>query len=99
MSEWKNPSFGGSSNNRGEWKPPQVKEDDSIEQVAMGIALAIRALFGFIVIISVNALFVYAITRLLGNDIEYRNAIFVGCLVFLWRSYDISTFRKFGKDS
>lgn len=100
MSDWKNPTYS-SSTGRTEWKPPRVEEPDDQDPPmwAMKTVFIFRALFGFVLISSINAFFVYSVAHLLGSDIEYRKAVIVGALLLVWRAYDMAVFKKLNKGS
>lgn len=98
MSDWKNPSFPSDRSGRKvEWKAPAV-EDATSASVAMGIGIIIKALVGFLVIASINALAIMCVSLILDFDIAYRNALSVGALYVLWRAYDTAVFSRLMKD-
>jgi hypothetical protein len=99
MSDWKNPSFPSdrSSGRKVEWKAPVV-EDNTTASVAMGIGIIIKALIGFLLISSVNALALMLVSLILDFDLTYRNALSVGALYVFWRAYDTFTFGRLLKD-
>jgi hypothetical protein len=97
MSEWKNPSFPSDSKGRKvEWKAPIV--EDSTASVAMGMGIIIKALIGFLIISSINALALMCVSLILDFDLAYRNALAIGALYVLWRAYDKVTFSRLLKD-
>jgi hypothetical protein len=98
MSEWKNPSFPSDRSGRKvEWKAPAV-EDNTTASIAMGIGMIIKALVGFLLISSINALAIMCVSLILDFDIAYRNALAVGALYVFWRAYDTVTFGRILKD-
>ena len=94
--DWKNPNnFPSGLSNEKKWKAPQVKEkDDDISNAIQGIALNVRGIFGFIVMCSINAVLVFALTQLLGVEVEYINCVLISGVYILWRTYDSVVFRK-----
>ena len=97
MSEWKNPSFPSDRSGRKvEWKAPAV--EDSTASVAMGLGIIIKALIGFLVISSINALALMCVSLILDFDLAYRNALAIGALYVLWRAFDKVTFSRLLKD-
>lgn len=92
MSDWKNPSWGSRAN--GEWKPPMT-QDDNVENIAMTISLVFRAIIGFLLVSTINALAFMAVAHLLNFSLSYRNALAVGAIYVCWRAYDTVMFTKF----
>ena len=88
MSDWKNPNF--RNNDWNNWNIPEVSE--SKESVDIGLVL--RGLAGFVVVVSLNALALFAFLYVLGYSVEYRDAVLASLIFVLWRVYDIVLFRK-----
>lgn len=97
MSDWKNPSFPSANSSKVEWNTPFV-DDEKTASVAMGIGIIVKALIGFLVIASINALAIMCVSLILDFDIAYRNALSVGALYVLWRAYDTAVFSRLMKD-
>lgn len=87
MSDWKNPNF---RNQDFGWNIPDVKEGKE----KADISLAIRGVFGFIVLVSVNAFALFAFLNILGFSVSYRNSMFASVVLVFWRLYDIVVFKK-----
>jgi hypothetical protein len=97
MSEWKNPSFpSDSKGQKVEWRAPAV--EDSAASAVMGLGIIIKALFGFLIISSINAVALMCVSLILDFDLAYRNALSIGALYVLWRAYDKVTFSRLLKD-
>jgi hypothetical protein len=98
MSDWKNPSFPSERSGRKvEWKAPAVEEVNTPPPMA-GVAIIVKALLGFLVIASVNAVALMLVSLILGIDLEYRRAVAIGGLYILWRAYDNTVFSRLLKD-
>lgn len=100
MSDWKNPSFG-RRDNTDDWKPPflddpfATDDDDTRERVS--VSLFIRALFGFLIIVSINAVALFGVSYFAGYDLSYRNAVIIAGIYILWRVYDMKTMGRLNK--
>jgi hypothetical protein len=96
MNDWKNPNnFPSGLSNEKKWKAPQVNEkDEDISNAIQGIALIFRGVLGFVVMCSVNATAVFAVTQLLGMEVKYINCVMIACVYVLWSTYDTLVFRK-----
>ena len=94
MSEWKNPNF--PNHGRVEWQTPRIDEDEEIviSRTAMLVAIALRAVMGLVVMVSVNALCLWSVLSLLDYSISYLNCVLVALVYVPWRVYDSIAFRK-----
>ncbi len=93
MNDWKNPTWG--KDNRKEWNPPISNEDEDVDNLAMGIALVIKAIIGFILIATINGVALMFVMNLLNVDVSYRNAVAIGAIYVCWRAYDKVVFARF----
>lgn len=88
MSDWKNPNFRNDDWNT--WSVPEVSEKREMPD----IALVIRGIAGFILIISINAFALFAFLNVLGFSVAYRDTVLAALIFVMWRVYDIVLFRK-----
>lgn len=99
MNDWKNPSFG-RRDSTNEWKPPFVDDpfaDDEDTDERVSVSLFIRALFGFMIIVSINAVVLFGVSYFAGYDLSYRNAVIIAGIYILWRVYDMKTMGRLHK--
>lgn len=88
MSDWKNPNF--RNNEWNGWNIPEVSENNERPD----IGLVVRGLAGFIVVVALNALAIFAFLNVLGFSVDYRDAVLASVIFVFWRVYDIVLFRK-----
>lgn len=89
MSDWKNPNF--RDNDWQRWSTPEASETTSERP---DIALVVRGILGFLVLVSANAFALFAFLNVLGFSVSYRNSTIASLVFVMWRVYDIAVFRK-----
>jgi hypothetical protein len=89
MSDWKNPNF--RDNDWQRWSVPEASETTSERP---DIALVVRGILGFLVLVSANAFALFAFLNVLGFSVSYRNSTIASLVFVMWRVYDIAVFRK-----
>jgi hypothetical protein len=96
MSNWKNPNSPQEHPSGSLWNSPKV--DLSQESNSpITLELVVKAVFGFVLIVSLNALALFLFLNLVGQEVTYRNAVIAGVVYVCWRVYDIVVFSKVKK--
>jgi cation transporter-like permease len=80
MSEWKSPGDGWMSSKN--MKPPIAEASTKQKNIFAA------SIFGFLLLISINAFAAFCATRLLGLDIEYWRCVLLAIVWVVFRTYD-----------
>lgn len=88
MNDWKNPNFRNDDWQR--WAIPQQESD----REKVDFSLLVRGVVGFLFVIGINALALFAFLNVLGFSVSYRDSTIASLVFVMWRIYDIVLFRK-----
>jgi hypothetical protein len=98
MSNWKNPNEQNSEHPSSSlWNNPQVNLSTE-EKIGEGVLLVIKGLFGFILLVSINALALFLFLNIMDMDRTYSQCVLGACVYVCWRVYDKTVFSKLKKD-